>query len=38
MRGELQRVLESILERDTTFDHIVVETTGLANPVGSLAR
>lgn len=32
MRGELQRVLESILERDTKFDHIVVETTGLANP------
>ena len=33
MRGELQRVLDSILARDTKFDHIVVETTGLANPV-----
>jgi len=28
----LQRVLDSILARDTKFDHIVVETTGLANP------
>jgi G3E family GTPase len=32
VRGELQRVLENILARDETFDHIIVETTGLANP------
>lgn len=32
VKGELVRVLENILQRDTVFDHIIIETTGLANP------
>jgi G3E family GTPase len=32
VRGELQRVIDNIMARDDPFDHIIVETTGLANP------
>lgn len=32
LRGQLQQVLENILQRREAFDHIVVETTGLVNP------
>jgi G3E family GTPase len=32
LKGELQRALDSIMERKDAFDHIVVELTGLGNP------
>jgi len=32
VRGDLVKTLESLLERRSSFDHIVIETTGLANP------
>ena len=33
MRGDLIRVVEGLMRRPGRFDSIVVETTGLADPV-----
>lgn len=32
VRGDLIRIIQSLLERDIQFDHILIETTGLADP------
>ena len=32
VRGDLIRILNSLLERRDTFDYIIIETTGLADP------
>ena len=32
MRGDLIRILTKLLKRKNRFDHILIETTGLADP------
>jgi len=32
VRGDLLRILDKLAKRDTVFDHILIETTGLADP------
>lgn len=32
VRGDLLRILDKLSKRDTVFDHILIETTGLADP------
>ena len=32
VRGDLVRILDSLLEKKDKFDHLVIETTGLADP------
>jgi len=32
VRGDLIRIIQSLLEREIEFDHILIETTGLADP------
>jgi G3E family GTPase len=32
VRGDLLRILDRLAKRDTVFDHILIETTGLADP------
>ena len=32
VRGDLIRILNKLLKRRSKFDHIMIETTGLANP------
>ena len=32
VRGDLIRIIQNLLDRDIQFDHILIETTGLADP------
>ena len=32
VRGDLIRILNKLMRRRNKFDHIIIETTGLANP------
>ena len=32
VRGDLVRILRQWMQRPTSFDHIIIETTGLADP------
>lgn len=36
VKDDLVTTLEALLRRRSKFDYIIIETTGLANPVGTL--
>lgn len=38
VKDDLVTTLETLLERRNKFDYIIIETTGLANPVGAVIR
>lgn len=38
VKDDLVTTLETLLERRNKFDYIIIETTGLANPVGAIIR